>query len=139
MGRCLCWATGEQLSAHFLVSVSADSYQILSNPANATKSNLAGIAHVVSRIEWYCGLTEYVLNEDNIVVGSKSFETILQQLEKAVVVLYKALLLYQIKSVCSYYRNQGLAFLRSLVNLDTWDSNLKSVTDAEVALQKDSD
>jgi hypothetical protein len=90
-------------------------------------------------MEWYCGLTEHLLNEDNIVVGSKSFETILRQLEKAVVALYKALLLYQIKSVCSYYRNQGLAFLRSLANLDDWDGDLKSVTDAEVALQKDSD
>lgn len=48
-------------------------------------------------------------------------------------------LLYQMKSVCSYYRNQGLVFLRSLANLDDWDGDLKSVTDAEVALQKDSD
>lgn len=108
--------------------------QILLNPAKATRSNLTGIAHVVSRMDWYCDLTEHLLNKDNIVVGSESFETILQQLERTVVVLYKALLLYQMKSVCSYYRNQGLVFLRSLVNLDDWDGDLKSVTDAEAAL-----
>jgi hypothetical protein len=45
-------------------------------------------------MDWYCGLTELLLNKDNIVVGDASFETILQLLEKAVVALYKALLLY---------------------------------------------
>jgi hypothetical protein len=109
------------------------------NPAKATKSNLAGITHVVSRMDWYCALTEHLLNKDNIVIGNKSFESILQQLENTIVALYKALLLYQMKSVCSYYRYQGLVFLRGLANLDDWDGNLKSVTDAEDALQKDSD
>jgi hypothetical protein len=90
-------------------------------------------------MDWYYDLTEHLLHKDNIIVGNKSFETILQQLEKRVVALYKALLLYQIRSVCSYYRNQGLVFLRSLANLDDWDSDLKSVTDAEITLQKDSD
>jgi hypothetical protein len=119
--------------------VSTDIHQILLNPAKATKSNLAGITHVISRMDWYCALTEHLLNKDNIVIGNKSFEPILQQLENAVVALYKALLLYQMKSVCSYYRYQGLVFLRGLANLDDWDGDLKSVTDAEDALQKDSD
>jgi hypothetical protein len=90
-------------------------------------------------MDWYCALTEHLLNKDNIVVGSESFEAILQLLEKTVVALYKALLLYQMKSVCSYYRNQGLVFLRGLANLDDWDGDLQGVTDAEVALQKNSD
>jgi hypothetical protein len=43
------------------------------------------------------------------------------------------------KSVCSYYRNQGLVFLRSLANLGDWDGDLKSITDdAEEAVLKDS-
>jgi N-terminal domain of NWD NACHT-NTPase len=111
------------------------SIQILLNPAKAIRSNLAGITHVVSRMDWYCSLTELLLNKDNIVAGSESLEAVLQQLEKTVVALYKALLLYQMKSVCSYYRNQGLVILCSLANLDDWDDDLKSVTDVEVALQ----
>lgn len=59
-------------------------------------------------------------------------------MEKTVVTLYKALLLYQMKSICSYYRSQVLVFFRGLANLDNWDDDLKSVTDAEVALQTDS-
>ena len=42
------------------------------------------------------------------------------------------------KSICSYYRNQGLVFLRGLLNLDDWDNDLKEVTNAEAAVQNDS-
>ncbi|KAL6806188.1 WD40 repeat-like protein [Trichoderma sp. SZMC 28012] len=110
--------------------------QILLNPAKATKSNLSGIVHVVSRMDWYCALTEHLLNEDCV---NESLEIILSQLEAKVLALYKALLLYQMKSVCSYYRQQGLVFLRNLVSWDDWDSELKTVEDAEATLQKDSD
>jgi hypothetical protein len=132
---------GLQVSSYYcivFVSLPADIPQILSNPMGATESNLAGITHVVSRMEWYCALTEHLLNEKNIMVGKESFEAVLEQLTKAVITLYKALLLYQMKSVCSYYRNQGLVFLRALVNLDNWDGDLKSVTDAEDAILRDS-
>jgi hypothetical protein len=109
------------------------------NPAKATKSNLAGITHVVSRMDWYCALTEH-LDKSNIEIGDESFESILRQLEEEVIALYKALLQYQMKSVCSYYyRNLALVFLRGLANLDDWDGDLKSVTDAEETLQKDLD
>jgi hypothetical protein len=90
-------------------------------------------------MEWYCSLTEHLLKKDNIVIGNETFESIQQQLEMGVIALYKALLLYQMKIVCSYYRNQGVVFLRGLVNLDDWDGDLTSVTKAEVALKEDSE
>lgn len=110
--------------------------QILQNPAQATKSNLAGIAHVISRMDWYCALTEHLLNENNVAAG-KDFQAVLRQLEKRIIELYRALLQYQMKSVCSYYRNQGLVFLRGMLNLDDWDGDLKLVTDAEATVQND--
>ncbi|KAK4031659.1 hypothetical protein C8A01DRAFT_41893, partial [Parachaetomium inaequale] len=105
-------------------------------PANATKSNLAGIAHVISRMDWYCALAEHLLNKNNVAAG-KDFQAVLRQLEKGIVELYKALLQYQMKSVCSYYRNQGLVFLRGMLNVDDWEGLLKLVTDAEAAVQND--
>jgi hypothetical protein len=99
------------------------------------ESQLLGIPHVVSRMNWYCALTEDLLNKDHIVTGSQSLEAVLKQLEEAVIELYKALLLYQMKSVCSYYRSQGVVFLRGLVNLDDWDGELKRVTDAEATVR----
>ncbi|KAH8646283.1 hypothetical protein BX600DRAFT_484853 [Xylariales sp. PMI_506] len=62
-------------------------------------------------MDWYCNLTEHILNQDNIVVGKQSFHSVQNLLEGKVVTLYKALLLYQMKSACSFYRNQGLVFL----------------------------
>ncbi|EAQ85429.1 hypothetical protein CHGG_09443 [Chaetomium globosum CBS 148.51] len=67
------------------------------NPARATKSNLAGIAHVISRMDWYCAPTEHPLNKNNIA-GGCDVQAVLHQLEGTVVELYKALLLYQMKS-----------------------------------------
>ncbi|KAL2142978.1 hypothetical protein VTI28DRAFT_500 [Corynascus sepedonium] len=110
--------------------------EILRNPAQATESNLAGITHVVSRMDWYCALSTHLLNMDNIVAGN-DFQDVLSQLEERILELYKALLLYQMKSVCSYYRNQGLVFLRGLLSLDDWDGDLKLVTDAEAVVKQD--
>jgi hypothetical protein len=90
-------------------------------------------------MDWYCNLTDYIFNQENMKIGKDSFQSIQQELETKTVVLYKALLLYQMKSACSFYRHQGLVFLRGLVNLDNWDGSLKSIKDAEAALQKDLD
>lgn len=90
-------------------------------------------------MDWYCALTEHLLNEDSIEIGHASYQGVLQQLEEKVVALYTALLLYQLKSICSYYKHQGLVFLRGLANLESWDTDLKTITDAEESLQRDSD
>ena len=106
----------------------ADIHQILSKPGEAARSNRVGITHVVSTMEWYCALTD-LLDEKNIV--TRPFQDIRDILEERVVTLYKAILLYQMKSVCSYYRKQYLVFLRAIVDLDKWNGDLGSVTDAE--------
>jgi hypothetical protein len=90
-------------------------------------------------MRWYCALTEHLLHKDNIVNAEKPLESILGQLEEKVVALYEAILLYQMKSVCSYYRHQGFNFLLQLRNWDDWDGALKSVRDAEDELRNDSD
>ncbi|RYP09139.1 hypothetical protein DL764_001466 [Monosporascus ibericus] len=110
--------------------------QILLNPAQATKSNLAGIAYVISRMDWYCALTEHLLNKDNIACGKK-FPAVLHQLEGSVVKLYRALFLYQIKSIYSYHHNQFLVFFPGTLHLDDWDSELKRITDLEDIIRKD--
>ncbi|OAQ74440.1 Vegetative incompatibility protein HET-E-1 [Purpureocillium lilacinum] len=111
--------------------------QILFNPAKATNSNLAGITHVVSRMEWYCALTVHLLEDDSVMIRDETHTAVLRQLEEKVLALYKALLLYQMKSVCCYYRHQGYVFLRALANLDDWDADLKTVNDAEETVRAD--
>ncbi|KAI1741442.1 WD40-repeat-containing domain protein [Xylaria scruposa] len=102
--------------------------QILSNPGKAVKSNLQGIVYVISRMDWYCALSECLLDEDKLV---KSFEPILKQLSKAVTILYKTLLLYQIKSACYYHQHRSLTVLRGLASWDDWDGDLQEIKEAE--------
>jgi hypothetical protein len=80
-------------------------------------------------MEWYCALTQHLLNKNTIVSGN-----LLEELEKMITTLYEALLFFQIKSVC-YYQHRVVAFLRGLANWDDWDGDLKRVTDAEAALE----
>jgi len=87
-------------------------------------------------MDWYCTLSEHLLKKDRV---DDSLGSILPQLKARIIALYKALLLYQMKSVCSYYRHQGLVFLRSLANWDDWDADMKAVTDAEENLLNDWD
>ncbi|KAI0532436.1 WD40-repeat-containing domain protein [Xylaria digitata] len=80
--------------------------EILRNQARATKANLDGIAYVISRMDWYCALTEHLLNENNIA-DDIDFREVFFQLKNKLIELYKALLLYQMKNICSYYGSQG--------------------------------
>ncbi|KAI0864414.1 WD40-repeat-containing domain protein [Xylaria cubensis] len=102
--------------------------QILSNPGKAAKSNLQGIVYVISRMDWYCALSECLLDDDQLF---KSFEPILKELNEAVTTLYKTLLLYQIKSACYYHQPRSFAVLRGLVSWDDWDGDLQNIKEAE--------
>ena len=87
-------------------------------------------------MKWYDELSRPLLkyNTDD----DRSFIGMRHQLETQVVHLYQELLLCLIKSVCSYYRNRFLGFLRDTLKLDGWDGGLKNIEDAEKAFQQDS-
>lgn len=91
------------------------------NPAKASRDNLDGLGHVTSRMNWYCGMTDHLLDEKYMdIVGDRSYDGILRELKGRIVDMYKQLLLYQMKSVCAYYGNQGWRWVRNLINLDAW-------------------
>lgn len=83
-------------------------------------------------MDWYCALSDHLLGNH---MSAESLEPLTRQLEKVVATLYKALLLYQIKSACYYYRSRGVIFLRGLANWDDWDGDLQQVKDAEAAVE----
>lgn len=110
------------------------------NPGQSAKANLDGIAYVTTRMRWYCSLSEHLLSKQFIKLDvKKSFEDVVDKLEDKVVELYKKLLVFQMKSVCSYYQNQGWTFLKGILDLDGWAEMLASVKEDEAALEKDSD
>ena len=106
------------------------------NPTTESKVNRDGTIHVITRMKWYCELSNLLLK--NTVDGA-SFAGIQAELKKRIIDLYRELLFYLVKSVCSCYRNRVLAFLRDMIKLEGWDGNLKRVEDAENAVRQDSD
>jgi len=80
--------------------------QILLNPADESKANRDGIVYVMSRMDWYWSLSKLLFKENITKVDRQSFRELQCELQNRVVDLYKTLLSYQMKSVCSYYRNR---------------------------------
>lgn len=103
------------------------------NPIDEAISNWQGLPYVVSRMDWYWELSSLVL-KDNIEPDQRGLRG---ELEQKVTQLYAQLLLYQMTSVCSYYRRRFSVFVRDLAKLDNWDSKLNDIKDAEADLQKD--
>lgn len=110
--------------------------ELLSNAAGATKANRDGIEYVIQRMKWYWELPETILRENTNAYSHLS--KMKGGLEAQLISLYKLLLLYQMKSVCSYYKNRGLVFLRDIAKLDDWDGDVKAVEKAETIFYKDS-
>ena len=87
-------------------------------------------------MKWYDELSRPLLKYNT--GDDRSFAGMHCQLERRVVHLYQELLSYLIKSVCSYYRNRIVGFLRDSVKLDGWDGSLKDIQEAEKAFHSDS-
>lgn len=101
--------------------------EIFSNPSGVLSSNADGIVYVTSKMEWYCALVDVVLQVKS--------ENLKQNLEVLVIALYKTILLYQIKTVCNYYRHRGWIVLRTLVKMDDLESALNAVKSSEEDLK----
>ncbi|RFU77684.1 hypothetical protein TARUN_4543 [Trichoderma arundinaceum] len=109
------------------------SLEILQSPLNELEANASGVRYVAKRMEWYWGIAAHVLkstNEDQLLDANSSLK--LQLVE-----LYQELLLFQIKSVCSYYRNRGLWLLRDVVKLDDWAHHIKNIRKLEAEFARD--
>lgn len=111
----------------------------------ASQDCLDGLTRVVSRLEWYLGLSGFIL-ADGAGAGPDTLEppliaaagVVSAYLRARIVDLFVALIEYQIKSVCAYYRtNQLVTFLRDLAELDDWKSWLASIEDSEARLLRD--
>ncbi|KAL7815583.1 WD40 repeat-like protein [Trichoderma gracile] len=103
------------------------SLELLTNPISETKANSEGVMHVVKQMNWYCELAALIFSDQN---GSTA--RLQGELQTRLIDLYKKLLSFEIKSICSYYRHRGFAFLRDLVKLDDWKGNFDAVKDDEI-------
>ncbi|KIL84644.1 nacht and wd domain protein [Fusarium avenaceum] len=107
-----------------------DSLQIVANPLTESSINRDSITYVLGMMEWYWGIVDLLLDEE---IHRRSLR---DQVEKQIIELYQKLLLYQMKSISRYFRNQIYVLLRDVVKLDDWAGELKGVKDAEEDLRK---
>jgi NACHT domain/N-terminal domain of NWD NACHT-NTPase len=88
-------------------------------------------------MQWYGELSVLLLREDT--VNAEESAGVRGQLERRVIRLYEALLLYLIRSVYAFNRYRLVAFIRDVVKLDDWEGSLVGVEDAENAVRQGSE
>jgi hypothetical protein len=103
--------------------------ELFANPVKETEANRKGIDYVAKRMDWYWSLSGNLLKD--LPDHADELSGVRRELENQIVDLYKVLLSYQVKSVCSYYRNRSLVFLRDVIKLDNWDADLGAIREAE--------
>ena len=82
---------------------------------------------------WYWELSALLESDQENVASLRD------ELEKHIVDLYKKFLSYQMKSVCSHYRNRLAVALRDVIMFDNWTGAVQSLKDAENTVQRDID
>ncbi|KAH0523411.1 hypothetical protein TsFJ059_008419 [Trichoderma semiorbis] len=107
--------------------------EMMQNPIAATKANRDGIEYVIKRMNMYCELSGVALKNK----ANDGLSGIRGELEAQIINLYKALLTYEMKSVCSYYRNRGSVLLRDIISLDDWNGDIQAIKAAERVFHDD--
>ena len=85
-------------------------------------------------MEWYCALTDILLDTGSIESGP-AFAQAVGSLRERIVCLYQELLLFLMKSVCSYYKNQGVVYLKSMLVPNDWTESMAKIAQAESLLR----
>lgn len=106
--------------------------KVVQNPIAATEANRRGIEIVLKNVDWYSELSSVVLEKND---NERGLSGIRQELKIQVVKLYVLLLSYQIRSVCSYYRDRVLELLRDIASLDDWKADIKAIEEAELGVR----
>ena len=106
---------------------------MFSTQAKESKSNRDGITQVVEKMKWYSSLSRLLLDQDK---DTENLTGLRHRLADKIIDLYKAILIYIMKSVCAYNQNQALNALRNMLRLDKWSGTLGAVTEAEAAVNE---
>ncbi|ETS04567.1 hypothetical protein M419DRAFT_72725, partial [Trichoderma reesei RUT C-30] len=96
----------------------------------------AGISYTAKRMEWYWSLSNELFDRAgtaNPSITPTMRDALLSRLRE----LYKKIILFQVKSICSYYRNRGLQLLREFAMLDDWEESMKEIRVLEQEVQND--
>lgn len=110
--------------------------KILQNPLKQHQRQTEGISYTAKRMEWYWSLSNELFDRAgtaNPSITPTMRDALLSRLRE----LYKKIILFQVKSICSYYRNRGLQLLREFAMLDDWEESMKEIRVLEQEVQND--
>lgn len=82
-------------------------------------------------MEWYCGLADCVFSDENNSSRPGSTLGMFKNLRVTVVNIYKDLLAFLMKSICSYYHHEGLALLKKAFRPEDWSDALQKIRNKE--------
>ncbi|KAM0544911.1 hypothetical protein ACHAO7_008570 [Fusarium culmorum] len=106
-------------------------FEIFSKPFKEPGINRAGLLDVISKIQEYMSLSDYLVDDNGLQ------SDLHRKLEKDTVELYKALLSYQIKSIYCFHKNELKRFFRNVFKIDDWSSQLDAIKAAETLVWED--
>ncbi|KAL6800148.1 hypothetical protein J3E68DRAFT_435555 [Trichoderma sp. SZMC 28012] len=110
---------------------------IVQNPVKAQKDNIEGIAYTTKRMKWYWSLSSDLFHGDGSLRNRNDAPDTQNGILLRLVGLYKEIMLFQIKSICSFYRNRWLQLFRDFVIKDNWSDSLKEIRTLELEFQND--
>lgn len=88
-------------------------------------------------MKWYWSLSSDLFYGDGSLGNNNDAPDTQNAILSQFVGLYKEIILFQIKSICSFYRNRGLQFFRDIVMIDNWKESLKEIRTLESEFQND--
>ncbi|KAK0761160.1 hypothetical protein N5P37_006106, partial [Trichoderma harzianum] len=117
-----------------IVSMALD---IVQNPVKAQKDNIEGIAYTTKRMKWYWSLSSDLFHGDGSLRNRNDAPDTQNGILLRLVGLYKEIILFQVKSICSFYRNRWLQLFPDFVIKDNWNDSLKEIRTLELEFQND--
>ncbi|KAL6694810.1 hypothetical protein J3F84DRAFT_399789 [Trichoderma pleuroticola] len=108
-----------------IVSMALD---IVQNPVKAQKDNIDGIAYTTKRMKWYWSLSSDLFHGAGSLRNNNDAPDTQNVILSRLVGLYKEIILFQVKSICSFYRNRWLQLFRDFVIKDNWNDKKKSMS-----------
>ncbi|OBS26255.1 hypothetical protein FPOA_00195 [Fusarium poae] len=106
-------------------------FEIFSQPFKQPGINRAGLLNVISKMQEYMSLSDYVVDDNGLQ------SDLHRKLEKDTIALYQALLSYQIKSIYCFHKNELKRFVRNIFKVDDWTSQLENIKAAEALIWED--
>ncbi|KAJ4161664.1 uncharacterized protein LMH87_007690 [Akanthomyces muscarius] len=119
------------------LAVFISALELLVRSPKLKNSIASGIKEVSKRLKWYLSLSNRIMYRLGPVDQEKDRSDPVMELKERILSLYKAVLMYQMKSVCLNYHFEGWEFLDDSISLSDWEGDFSDIIEAEIEVLHD--